>query len=157
MVSTPGAHTSDILAAKFFYSAERLGGLLYERFAAGLDHPDVVHAIKHMAGDEDQHARWYEEWLVEHGERAPTLDTSETVLVPTVNLLLSPRSLDKQLRTFAKGEATGARHLGALAERIRDPALRSIVLKTVPFERAHAEWYQRQGRSMLRPQDFKKR
>lgn len=154
-MSTRIAHPIDIIAAKFFYEGERVGGLLYQRFAAGLDHDDVANAISKMAGDESMHARWYEEWLTEHGEKAPSLAGSERLVVPAVNALLAPRSLDKQLRTFAKGEATAVGHLDALAARIRDPDLRAIVQRTIPFEREHSEWYRREGRRMLRPRDFR--
>ncbi len=151
------AHPSDIVAAKLFYAAERLGGVLYERFAAGLDHDDVAHAIGAMAGDEGMHATWYEAWLEERGAKAPSLEVSGRVIVPTLNRLLAPRSLDAQLRAFAKTESTAIGHLDALMARIRDPELKAIVERTLPFERAHAEWYRRDGRRMLRPQDFRRR
>lgn len=149
-------HASDILAAKVFYEAERLGGLLYTRFADGLDHDDVASAIHAMAGDEHEHAGWYEAWLGEHGERPPSLAPTERMLVPTAHALIAPRSLDEQLRTFAKGEAAAAGHLESLAARIRDPDLRAIVQRTIPFERGHSEWFRTEARTMLRPRDFRR-
>jgi rubrerythrin len=44
-------------------------------------------------------------------------------------------------------------HLRSLVRRVRDPELRSIIEKTIPFEHAHAVWYQREGRRMLRRAD----
>jgi len=147
---------SDILAAKFFYGGERLGGVFYERFAAGIDNPDVAHAIAHMGAEEHEHAGWYAAWLAAHGHEPPTLSGTERTIVPALGLLLKPQSLDLQLRNFAGGEATAARHLGALAARVRDPELRAIVHKTIPFERAHSLWYEQEGKRMLRPRDFKR-
>jgi len=147
---------NDILAAKLFYAGERLGGMFYERFAAGIDNPDVAHGIGHMAGEEHEHAGWYETWLSARGERPPTLTTPERTLLPALRLLLRPQSLHVQLRNFARGEAMAADHLGALALRVSDPELRAIVERTIPFERGHSLWYEREGRRMLRPQDFKR-
>lgn len=148
---------SDILAAKFFYAGERLGGLFYERFAAGIDHPDVAHGIGHMAEEENEHAGWYAAWLSARGEAPPTLITPERTLLPALSLLLKPQSLDAQLRHFSRGEAMAADHLRQLAARVSDPELRAIVEKTIPFERGHSLWYEEKGRHMLRPQDYKLR
>ena len=51
--------------------------------AVHADHDDVASAIHAMAGDEHEHAGWYEAWLGEHGERPPSLAPTERMLVPT--------------------------------------------------------------------------
>jgi rubrerythrin len=50
-------------------------------------------------------------------------------------------------------EATAARHLTEIAAKIRDPELKAIVERTIPFEKKHSRWYADEGRRMLRPQD----
>ena len=156
-MSSMQVRQSDIRAAKAFYVGEWVGGLLYKGYAGGVDNTDVAHHIRRMGREEHSHSRWYEAWLEERGHRAPDLVRTEQYVVPALNRLFAPRSLEAQLKGFAMGESAAANHLGALAARIHDPELRSIVEKTIPFEAAHAEWFREQGPRMLRPVDRKAR
>ncbi len=139
-----------IRAAKTFYFAEHLGGLFYEKFAGGVDNHNIKDAFAHFSGDEYSHAEWYADWMRERNIEIPSLETLSAVLIPTLRAFLAPAPLESKLRLFAQTEALATTHLLKIAPRIRDASLRSIVEKTIPFERAHSLWYEKEGRKMLR-------
>jgi rubrerythrin len=143
----------EIRLARVLFLAEHLGGVFYDRFAESVDSGDVSGRFSSFAGDEHQHARWYADWLRDHGYAPPRPKPYEILVIPPLRLALAPQSLERKLATFARTEATAARHLIEIAARIRDPELRAIVERTIPFEKRHARWYEDEGRRMLRPQD----
>ncbi len=140
-------------AARIFYFAEQLGGVLYRRFADGVDNEDVQHALHGFGSDEYRHADWYLEWLLDRGVEPPRLESVANRVAPVASRLLAPRSLEEQLRLFSNGEATAARHLRGLVGRISDPSLRAIVERTIPAEQGHADWLPGVGHRMLRDSD----
>jgi rubrerythrin len=144
---------NEIRLAKTLYLAEHIGGVFYDRFAAHVDNSDVAGTFAHFAGDEHHHAASYAQWLQARGHAAPSPATTETLVLPTLRVVLAPQSLEAKLRTFAKTEALAARHLTSLSKQIRDPELKSIVDATIPFELEHSLWYEQEGRRMLRPAD----
>ena len=139
--------------ARNFYLAERLGGVFYDKFSAHVDNHDVAGAFSGFAAHEHEHARWYAEWLEARGHSVPSTFGLELTLIPGLRAALSPQPLALKLRTFALTELAAEHHLRSLVRRVRDPELRSIIEKTIPFEHAHAVWYQREGRRMLRRSD----
>jgi rubrerythrin len=139
--------------AKTFYVAEHVGGVFYDRFSASVDNQDVAGAFKGFAGHEHEHARWYAEWLTARGHELPTGAAFDALVVPALRLVVAPQPLALKLRTFALTESAATAHLTSLARKIRDPELRSIVEKTIPFERMHSVWYRDEGRRMLRRGD----
>lgn len=139
--------------AKTFYLAEHVGGVFYDRFCLNVDNQDIAGAFQNFAGHEHEHARWYAEWLEARGEEVPYGPAYDFLLVPSLSLALAPQPLELKLRTFAFTEAAATVHLTDLAQKIRDPELRSIVEKTIPFERMHSRWYEEHGRRMLRRSD----
>lgn len=143
----------EIRLARVLFLAEHLGGVFYDRFAENVDNGDVAGTFAAFAGDEHHHARWYAQWLREHGYAPPGVKGYETVVIPPLRLALAPQSLERKLTTFAFTEATAARHLTEIAAKIRDPELKAIVERTIPFEKKHARWYREEGRRMLRPRD----
>jgi rubrerythrin len=143
----------EIRLAKVLFLAEHLGGVFYDRFAENVDNGDVAGTFSRFAGDEHHHACWYAQWLREKGYAPPSPTPYQAVLLPPLRLALAPQSLERKLVTFAKTEATAARHLTELASHIRDPELKAIVERTIPFEKKHARWYKDEGRRMLRAQD----
>jgi rubrerythrin len=151
------ASAASIRAASTFYFAEHLGGLFYRQFSATLDNADVRESFVHFAGDEFDHAGWYAEWLRARGHALPSIEGISGFLAPVLRTFMMPLPLDVKLRVFAKTEALATNHLLQLAPRIRDEELRSIVEKTIPFERAHSLWYEKEGRKMLRQKDRKVR
>lgn len=143
----------EVFLARSFYIAEHLGGLFYDRFVAHVDNPDVAHAFGTFAGQEHDHARWYADWLTTRGHALPDTALLARTVVPGLGIITAPQPLALKLRTFAATEAMAEQHLKSLARRIRDPELRSIVERTIPFEHAHAVWYASEGRKMLRRRD----
>jgi rubrerythrin len=139
--------------ARNFYLAERLGGVFYDKFAANVDNGDVAGAFVGFAGHEHEHARWYAEWLTARGHEVPSTTALELTVIPGLRLATAPQPLALKLRTFALTELAAETHLRHLVKRVRDPELRAIIEKTIPFEHAHAVWYQKEGRSMLRRSD----
>jgi rubrerythrin len=144
---------NEIRLAKAFFLAERLGGVFYDRFAADVENRDVGSSFAGFAGEEHEHADWYGEWLRARGHEPPNPTIYKTLVMPPIELTLHGQPLKRKLVAFSRTEATAARHLRALATKIRDPELKAIVEKTIPFEEKHALWYERDGRRMLRPQD----
>jgi rubrerythrin len=143
----------EIRLARVLYLAEELGGDFYDRFSENVDNADVSGTFASFAGDEHHHARWYAQWLREKGYAPPSAAPYRSLVLPPLRLALAPQPLERKLATFAQTEATAARHLTAIAARVRDPELRAIVERTIPFEQKHARWYRDVGRRMLRPQD----
>jgi rubrerythrin len=143
----------EIRLARILFLAEHLGGVFYDRFAENVDNGDVSGTFASFAGDEHHHARWYAQWLREKGYAPPSPVAYQTLVLPPLQLVLAPQSLERKLVTFAKTEAAAASHLTEIAAKIRDPELKAIVERTIPFEKKHARWYGREGRRMLRPQD----
>jgi rubrerythrin len=139
--------------AKTFFVAEHVGGAFYDCFAENVDNHDVAQTFVSFAGHEHEHARWYADWLRARGHEVPTGHRFDALIVPALQFVLAPQSLELKLRTFAATEAAATQHLTSLARKIRDPELRSIVEKTIPFERMHSVWYRETGRRMLRAQD----
>ncbi|MFT3923822.1 MAG: ferritin-like domain-containing protein [Myxococcales bacterium] len=139
--------------AKTFFVAEHVGGAFYDRFSLNVDNQDVAGAFENFARHEHEHARWYAEWLEARGEEVPYGPAYDFLVIPSLNLALAPQPLELKLRTFALTEAAATRHLTDLAQKIRDPELRAIVEKTIPFERMHSRWYEAEGRRMLRRSD----
>jgi rubrerythrin len=144
---------NEIRLAKIFFLAERLGGIFYDRFAADVENRDVGETFAAFAHDEHDHADWYTAWLRARGHEPPSPTIYQTLVVPPLELTMSGQPLKRKLVAFSRTEAAAARHLTALAARIRDPELKAIVEKTIPFEVKHAEWYERDGRRMLRRHD----
>lgn len=142
-------HPSLVRAARLFYTAEYVGGVFYRRFAARVANQNVGEVFDRFAGDEHDHAGWYAEWLQERGFALPRIETATGMLEPALRMLMAPLPLRRKLVMFAQTEALATKHLTQLAPRIGDPQLRSIVEKTIPFERAHSEWYERDGRRMI--------
>jgi rubrerythrin len=139
-----------VRAARIFYTAEHVGGVFYRRFAARVRNRDVGDVFGRFATDEHDHAGWYAAWLAERGFAPPKIERVTTGLIePALRSLLLPLPLQMKLQAFARVEALATRHLTELARRIPDPALRGIVEQTIPFERGHAEWFEREGRHML--------
>ena len=147
---------NEVRLCKTLFLAEHLGGSFYDRFAARVDNSDVAGTFYEFAGDEHHHAKWYADWLRARNHEPPNPTAPDALLIPSLHLLLAPQSLDLKLRVFAQTEAAAARHLTSLAQKIRDPELRSIVEKTIPAEREHSLWYQLEGRTMLRSADLKR-
>jgi rubrerythrin len=145
----------EIRLAKTLYLAEHLGGVFYDQFCDHVDNGDVKGTFSGFAGDEHNHAAWYAEWLDAKGETPPGAAALRTLAVPSLHLALAPTSLERKLKIFAVTEATAARHLHELASKVRDPELKAIVLRTIPYEEKHARWYRETGRRMLRPEDAK--
>jgi rubrerythrin len=148
------AAMNEVKLARSFYVAEKVGGVFYDRFCDHVRNSDVAEAFTGFAGDEHQHAHWYAEWLRARGEALPNTDALERLLLPSLRIALAPQSLALKLQIFAATEAAAERHLQALARRVRDPALRAIVEKTIPFEHKHSVWYESQGRRMMRRRDY---
>lgn len=144
---------NDIRLAKLFFLAERLGGVFYDRFAAGVENRNVAESFAHFASEEHDHADWYTAWLRARGHEPPNPRVYQTLVVPPIELSLYRQPLKRKLVAFSRTEAAAASHLRALVTKIRDPELRSIVEKTIPYEEKHARWYERDGRRMLRTQD----
>jgi rubrerythrin len=144
---------NEVPLARSFYLAEHLGGLFYDRFCTSVDNQDVAAAFLGFAGHEHDHARWYAEWLGARGHALPDAKALEHTVLPGLRLILAPQPLSLKLRSFAATEALAERHLRSLAQRIRDPELRAIVERTIPFEHRHAIWYQTEGLRMLRKAD----
>lgn len=143
----------EVFLARSFYVAELLGGLFYDRFVAHVDNADVAQAFTRFAGHEHEHARWYGDWLTARGHAVPGSALLARTVVPGLGLVTAPQPLALKLQTFAATEALAERHLRSLARRIRDPELKAIVERTIPFEHAHAVWYAHEGRRMLRRRD----
>jgi rubrerythrin len=143
----------EVFLARSFYIAEHLGGLFYDRFVVHVDNSDVAGAFTRFAGHEHEHARWYADWLAERGAALPPTELLARTVIPGLSLATAPQPLALKLRTFAATEALAAQHLRQLAGRIRDRDLRAIVERTIPFEDAHAAWYQTEGKRMLRRRD----
>jgi len=141
----------DVRLAQGLWLIEHVGGVIYERFAEKLDNRDIAGTFNRFAGHEHMHAEWYAAWLSARGHGVPAPSTCDSLIVPGVHFWLSPQSLDRKLRTFSATERTAARHLAALARKVRDPELKAIIERTLPYERMHAEWYERVGRRMLQP------
>jgi rubrerythrin len=118
-----------------------------------VDNVDVAGAFVGFAGHEHEHARWYAEWLTARGHEVPSTTALELTVIPGLRLATAPQPLALKLRTFALTELAAETHLRHLVKRVRDPELRAIIEKTIPFEHAHAVWYQKEGRSMLRRSD----
>jgi rubrerythrin len=146
---------NEVQLAKTFYVAEHVGGAFYDRFAASVDNQDIAGAFARFAGHEHEHARWYTDWLRARGHDAPNGAAFDALVIPALRVALAPQPLELKLRTFALTEAAAAQHLTSLARKIRDPELKSIVEKTIPFERMHSVWYRDEGRRMLRARDRK--
>ena len=147
------ALVDEIRLAKVFFLAERLGGVFYDRFSLRVDNRDVGATFAGFAGEEHDHADWYTEWLRARGHQPPNPEAYQTVVVPPLELFLKRQPLKRKLVAFSRTEAAAARHLTLLAKKIRDPELKAIVERTIPYERKHALWYERDGRRMLRAQD----
>jgi rubrerythrin len=145
----------EIRLAKTLYLAEHLGGVFYDHFCDHVDNGDVKGTFSGFAGDEHSHASWYAEWLDAKGHAPPGAAALRTLVVPSLRLALAPAPLKRKLETFAFTEAAAARHLHSLARKVRDPELKAIVERTIPYEEKHARWYREQGRRMLRAQDAK--
>ncbi len=144
---------NEIRLAKIFFLAERLGGIFYDRFSAKVDNRDVGETFAHFAGEEHDHADWYTGWLRARGHEPPNPMVYQTVVVPPLELFLKGQPLKRKLVAFSHTEAAAARHLRELAHKVRDPELKAIVLRTIPYEDKHALWYERDGRRMLRTKD----
>jgi rubrerythrin len=144
---------NEVRLAKAFFLAERLGGFFYDQFAAGVDHPDVAGSFTAFAGEEHEHAEWYAAWLGARREEPPSPTVYKTFVVTPIELTLFRQPLRRQLTAFSRTEAAAASHLRSLSAKIRDPELRAIVDRTIPFEEKHAAWYERDGRRMMRAQD----
>jgi rubrerythrin len=144
---------NEVRLAKLFFLAERLGGVFYDRFAAGVENRDVSESFAHFAGEEHDHADWYTGWLRSRGHEPPSPTVYKTLVVPPIELSLYGQPLKRKLVAFSRTEAAAARHLRALATKIRDPELKAIVERTIPYEDKHALWYERDGRRMLRARD----
>jgi rubrerythrin len=144
---------NEVHLAKVFFLAERLGGLFYDRFAEGVENRDVGESFADFAGEEHAHAEWYTEWLRARGHEPPSAALYGTLVVPPIELSLHGQPLKRKLTAFARTEAAAARHLRFLATKIRDRELKAIVEKTIPYEEKHAQWYERDGRRMLRARD----
>lgn len=142
-------HPSLVRAARIFYVAEYAGGVVYRKFAARVANQNVGEVFDRFAGDEHDHAKWYAAWLSERGLAVPKVETPTGMLEPALRMLMAPLPLRQKLQMFAKTEALATKHLTELAPKIHDPQLRSIVEKTIPFERAHSLWYERDGVRML--------
>ncbi len=143
----------EIRLAKVLFLAEHLGGVFYDRFSASVDNGDVSGAFSAFAGDEHHHAEWYAEWLRAKGYAPPNPALYQTLVVPPLRLALAPQPLERKLVTFAQTEALAAGHLRSLAAKIRDPELKAIVERTIPYEEKHARWYEGEGRRMLHARD----
>ncbi|MGH7438832.1 MAG: ferritin family protein [Polyangiaceae bacterium] len=141
--------------AKILYLAEHLGGVFYDRFSESVENGDISGTFSSFAGDEHHHADWYAGWLREKGHEppVPTAAALRALVLPPLRLALAPQPLERKLVTFSRTEATAARHLRSLAPKVKDPELRAIIERTIPFEEKHARWYTSEGRRMLRPQD----
>jgi rubrerythrin len=144
---------NEVTLCKTLFLAEHLGGAFYDRFSAHVDHTDVAGVFHEFAGDEHLHAKWYADWLGARGHSVPNPSVPDALILPGARIFLAPQSLDRKLRTFSWTEAAAARHLSAIAQKLQDPELRSIVEKTIPAELEHAGWYALEGRKMLRPSD----
>lgn len=144
------ATVNDVTLAKLFWVAEHLGGRFYDGFCARVENQDIASVFTHFASHEHDHARWYGDWLTERGHSLPYGALYEAIALPGARLLLAPQSLDRKLRTFSATELAAAKHLTQLVDKIRDPELRSIVERTIPVEQMHAEWYEKEGRRMVR-------
>jgi rubrerythrin len=125
---------NEVRLAKIFFLAERLGGVFYDRFSAGLDNRDVAESFAGFAHEEHDHAEWYTAWLRARGHEPPSPAMYKTLIVQPIELTLTGQPLKRKLVTFSATEAAAARHLRSLAEKIRDPELKSIVEKTIPYE-----------------------
>jgi rubrerythrin len=147
------APVNEVRAAKIFFLAERLGGVFYDRFAAGVENGDVAESFMGFARDEHDHADWYTQWLRAHGHEPPNPFLYKSLVVPPIELSLYGQPLKRKLVAFSRTEAAAAAHLRKLAAKIRDPELKAIVEKTIPYEEKHALWYERDGRRMLWSQD----
>ncbi len=145
----------ELRLAKVLYLAEHLGGVFYDQFSANVDNGDVSGTFSDFAGDEHVHAKWYAQWLNARGHSPPNAAALRTLVLPPLRIALAPAPLESKLVTFARTEALAAGHLRELAVKIRDPELKAIVERTIPFEEKHARWYRETGRRMLRPQDAK--
>lgn len=143
----------EVRLARIFWVAEHLGGVFYDRFASHVENRDVAGVFDGFAKHEHHHADWYAEWLGARGHALPKGAAYEALILPSVRLFLAPQPLDRKLRTFAATEAAAARHLTSLARKIKEPELKAIVERTIPFEHKHAQWYELEGRHMLRPAD----
>lgn len=143
----------EVKLARMFYAAELLGGVFYDRFAARVDNQDVAGTFVGFGQHEHHHATWYAEWLKARGHEPQRVH--EALVVPVLAAALRPLTLESKLRAFAQTEAAAARHLTFLAKKVRDPELKAIIEKTIPFEQNHAHWFEREGHRMLRPRDRK--
>lgn len=149
-MQTTLVHPALVRAARIFYSAEYVGGVFYRRFAASVANQNVGEVFDRFSTDEHDHAGWYAAWLAERGFAPPKIEgLTSGLLEPALRVMLLPLPLKVKLQAFARTEALATKHLSQLAPRITDPALRNIVEKTIPFERAHAQWYEREGRRMV--------
>jgi rubrerythrin len=139
----------EVRLAKSFWVIEHVGGVVYDRFVSSLKNQDIASTFTRFAGHEHQHADWYCEWLAARGHTVPNGGNYEALVVPVVRALLAPASLDRKLRVFSAAEQTAARHLTSLAGKVRDPELRAIIERTIPYEQMHGQWYSLEGRRML--------
>jgi rubrerythrin len=153
MGSRPRPASDMIRAARIFYAAELLGGVLYRRLAEAVGNPDVQQALQGFGSDEYRHADWYLEWLLERGLAPPRLESMAARVAPALARVLGARSLEERLRLFSSGEGAAARHLRTLVIRIHDPSLRAIVERTIPAEQGHSDWFPERGHRMLAPTD----
>jgi rubrerythrin len=144
---------NEVRLAKMFFLAERLGGVFYDRFAAGVPNRDVGASFAGFAREEHDHADWYTDWLRARGHQPPDPALYKTLVVAPIELSLTGQPLKRKLVAFSRTEAAAARHLTSLARKIRDPELKAIVEKTIPYEEKHALWYERDGRRMVRARD----
>jgi rubrerythrin len=138
-----------VQAARTFYFAEYVGGVFYRQFAASLENEDIRESFQRFSRDEHNHAEWYADWMRSRNIAVPAVRGVAGFLAPTLRAFLAPMPLDTKLRIFSQTEFMATRHLTALAQKIHDRELRAIVEKTIPCERAHAEWYEREGRRIL--------
>jgi rubrerythrin len=144
---------NDVYLAKLFFLGERLGGVFYDRFAAGVPNRDVGASFAGFASEEHDHADWYSGWLRARGHEPPNPTLYKTLVVAPIELSLTGQPLKRKLVAFSRTEATAARHLRAMVKWIRDPELKAVVERTIPYEEKHALWYEREGRRMLRTRD----
>ena len=143
----------DVRLAKGLWLIEHVGGVIYDHFSRTLDDRDIAGTFQRFARHEHMHAAWYGEWITAHGGNLPTAGNYESLVVPGVQFWLAAHSLERKLRVFSATERTAARHLVGLAGKVRDPELKAIIERTVPYEHMHADWYERVGRRMLNPSE----
>ena len=140
---------NEVRLAKVLFLAERLGGVFYDRFAAGVENRGVAESFAGFAGEEHDHAEWYTAWLRARGHEPPAPAVYKALVLPPVELVLYGQPLKRKLVTFSRTEEAAARHLRSLAQRIRDAELKAIVERTIPYEEKHARWYEHDGRRYL--------